>query len=210
MIKKILFAGLVLGFVCCGGSHVVLVPPAVDLAAAEPVGLIVFSVQNAKGDLDQIATQAFLQEATRNQRVPVLELGKMDEVLGKIGMRALDPDASRAIGERFKVRSFFVGDIRISKVKPQVDLSGVLNGNLRVRASMDIAVTGRLLSTDMGATLWTNSAALNGTLGMLSMGADGVPYFGMRDKDEATLKLLRELMYELTWDFRPTTRRVRD
>jgi hypothetical protein len=210
MIKKILVAGLVLGFVSCGGSHLVLVPPAVDLAAAEPVGLIVFSVQNAKGDLDQIATQVFLQEATRDQKVPVLELGKMDEVLGKVGLKALDPDASRAIGERFKIKAFFVGDIRISKVKPQVDLSGVLNGNLRVRASMDIAVTGRLLSTETGATLWTNSAALNGTLGMLSMSPEGVPYFGIRDKDEATMKLLRELMYELTWDFRPTTRRVKD
>jgi hypothetical protein len=210
MIKRILIVGLAVGFAACGGSHLVLVPPAVDLGAAEPLGLVVFSVQNAKGDLDQIATQVFLQEATRDQKVPVLELGKMDDVLGKIGLKALDPEASRAIGERFKVKAFFVGDIRISKVKPQVDLSGVLNGNLRVRASMDIAVTGRLLSTETGATLWTNSAALGGTLGLLNVGPDGVPYFGMRDKDEATMKLLRELMYELTWDFRQTTRRVKD
>ena len=206
MRKWIFLSGIALGVAACG--HYVIVPPAVDLMADEPLGLIRFSATNAKGDLDQLATQVFLQEITGSQRVAVLELGKLGDVLAKINMKSLDPDAARAIGERYRVKSFFNGEVRISKVRPHVDLAGVLDRNLRVRASFDIAVTGRLVSTETGATLWTNSSALNGTVGFLIMGEDGFPYFGMADKDEATLRLLRELMYDLTWDFRPTRRRI--
>jgi hypothetical protein len=208
MLKKILaIAGLAAGIVSCS-SHYVLDPPAVDLTTAEPIGLITFSVVNAKGDLDQVATQAFLEEVSGAQRVPILEIGKLDAVFAKIGMKTLGPDAARAIGQAYKVKSFFHGNVRISKVKPQVDLAGMLSGNLSVRASFDIAVTGRLVSAETGATLWTSSAARNGTLGMLSMGQDSIPYFGMADKDQATLNLLRNLMREMTWDFRPVRRRL--
>lgn len=208
MFKKILvIAGLAAAIVSCS-SHYVIDPPAVDLMSAEPIGLITFSVVNAKGDLDQVATQAFLQEVNGAQRVPILEFGRLDAVLAKTGMKALGPDTARAIGQAYKVKSFFHGDVRISKVKPQVDLAGVLTGNLAVRASFDIAVTGRLVSAETGATLWTSSAARNGTLGMLSMGEDSIPYFAMTDEDQATLNLLRNIMREITWDFRPTRRRV--
>jgi hypothetical protein len=207
MLKKIFLAGLAFGFVSCS-SHYVIVPPVMDLMTVEPVGLVMFSVENAKGELDQMATQAFLQEATGYQRVPVLEIGKLEDILGKLDLKALDQDAARAIGERYKVKSFFHGEIRVSKVKRQVDVAGVLHGNLRIRASLDIAVTCRLISAETGATLWTNSDTLNGTLGLLSIGEDGVPYFGVRDQDEATVRMLRELMFELTWDFRPTKRRI--
>jgi hypothetical protein len=207
MLKKMFMVGLAFGLVSCA-SHYVIVPPTMDLTTVEPVGLIMFSVENAKGDLDQMATQAFLQEATGYQKVPVLEIGKLEDVLGKLDLKTLDPDTARAIGERYKVKSFFHGDVRVSKVKRQIDVGGILRGNLRVRASLTIAVTGRLISTETGATLWTSAANLNGTLGLLSLGEDQVPYFGMRDRDDATIKLLREIMFELTWDFRPTKRRV--
>jgi hypothetical protein len=120
----------------------------------------------------------------------------------------LDQDAARAIGERYKLKSFFFGDVKVSRVKRQVDVGGVLQGNLRIRASLDISVTGRLISTETGATLWTSSSNENGTLALMSLGEDLVPYFGVRDQDEATRTLLHELMFDLTWDFRPTKRRI--
>lgn len=211
MPKKALYAlfvtGLALGVVSCS-SHYVLDPPAVDLRQFEPLGLITFSVVNAKGDLDQIATQSFVQHVTAAQRVPVLEFGKLDAVLSKTGATALDPEAAKAVGKSFEVKSFFHGDVRISKVKPQVDVAAVLGGSLAVRASFDIAVTVRLISTETGATLWTRSAAQNGTVGVLSLGADQVPVFGMTDKDQATMELISSLMHQLTWDFRSTERRI--
>jgi hypothetical protein len=208
MFKKILvIAGLAAGIVSCS-SHYVTDPPVVDLMTAEPIGLVTFSVVNAKGDLDEIATQSFLQHVTAAQRVPVLELGKPAAVLAKVGMKALDPTAAKAIGQSYDVKSFFYGDVRISRVKKQVDLTNVLAGNLAVRASFDIAVTVRLVSTETGATLWTKSASRNGTLGMVNMGVDQVPSFGMTDKDQTTMNMLRDLMHQLTWDFRPTERRI--
>src|SRR5512135_1885687 len=207
MRKKTLFVLLALGVAACS-SHYVLDPPAVDLTQDEPLGLVVFSVVNAKGDLDQIATQSFLQHVTAAQRVPVLEMGSVGAVLDKAGAPALDPDAAKAIGRAYDVKSFFHGEVRLSKVKSQVDLSGVFGGSVGVRASFDIAVTVRLVSAETGATLWTRSAAENGTVGMMHMGIDQVPSFAMGDKDQATLDLIADLMHRVTWDFRATERRI--
>jgi len=199
--------GLAFGAVSCS-SHYVLDPPAVDLSQFEPLGLITFSVVNAKGDLDAIATQSFVQHVTAAQRVPILEFGNLDAVFSKTGAKALDPEAAKAIGQSYAVKSFFHGDVRISKVKPQVDVAAVLGGSLAVRASFDIAVTVRLVSAETGATLWTRSAAQNGTVGVLSLGADQVPYFGMSDKDQAIMNIIADLMHRITRDFRPTERRI--
>ncbi len=207
MRKKYLLVLLALGVASCS-SHYVLDPPAVDLTTAEPIGLVLFSVVNAKGDLDQIATQSFLQHVTAAQRVPVLEMGRLDDVLAKADAKELDPAAAKAIGRTNEVRSFFHGEVRISKVKSQVDLSNVFGGSVGVRASFDITVTVRLVSAETGATLWTRSAAENGTVGMLHMGVDQVPSFGMGDKDQATLDLIADLMHRVTWDFRSTERRI--
>jgi hypothetical protein len=37
---------------------------------------------------------------------------------------------------------------------------------------------------------------------------DGVPVFSIREKSAAMAELLREVMFRLTWDFRPTRRRL--
>jgi len=122
----------------------------VDLAPDGPLGLITFSIVNATGDLDEIATQSFVQHVTAAQRAPVLELGRLDGVLSKTGTKALDPDAAKAIGKSCEVKSFFFGEVRISKVERQVDMTNVLSGNMAVRASFDIDVTVRLVSAETG------------------------------------------------------------
>jgi hypothetical protein len=208
MAKTSLAIVLCAGLAACGGSHVVLVPPAVDLAAYEPIGLVTFTVENARGDLDEYATQLFLQQITRSQQTPVLEMGKLDAVLAKIHAKSLDPETDKAIRETYGVKSFFLGSIKISKTKPSVDLTAALNQRLRIRTSTDITATARLVSAETGATLWTNSTTLNGTLGLLGAGAGETPYVSVRDQDQATRDFLRELLYELTWDFRPTRRRI--
>jgi hypothetical protein len=185
-----------------------IVPPAVDLTGYETVGLVTFKVEGAKGDLDSLSTQYFLQEVTGAQRVPVVELGRADEVLAGTGKRSFDREAALAVGEKHGVQVFFLGDVKISKVKPQVDLFAPLSKTLFVRTKFDIAMTGRLISAANGATIWTQSVVREGTVGSLGLGPDGVPVFGIRDKNEAMANLLREMMYRLTWDFRPTRRRL--
>ena len=192
----------------CAGNKYTIVPPAVDLTGYETVGLVTFKVENAKGDLDSLATQLFLQEVTAAQRVPVVELGRSDEVLAGIGKTAFNREAALAIGEKHGVEAFFLGEIKISKVKPQVDLLAPLSKALFVRAKFDIAVTARLVSAPNSAMLWTQSSVREGTVGALGMGADGVPTFGMQNKNEAMSNLLREMMFRMTWEFRPSRRRL--
>jgi len=191
----------------CAAKYTV-VPPAVDLTGYETVGLVTFKVEGAKGDLDSVSSQYFLQEITAAQRVPVIELGRAEEVLAGIGKTAFDRDAALAIGDKHGVQVFFLGEVRISKVKPQVDLFAPLSKALFVRTKFDIAMTGRLVSAANGATLWTRSNSREGTVGSLGLGPDGVPVFGLQDKNEAMADLLREMMYQLTWEFRPSRRRL--
>ncbi len=208
MIKKTALILLGLGLAAaCGHHEVVLNPPNVDLAQYEPVGLIAFTIEGAKGDIDQLASQAFLTQVNRAQRVPVLEMGKLEAVLEKVQASTVDPDSARAIGEAFRVRSFFLGTLKIKRMKAQVDLSAALNARLRVRTSTEVSATVRLVAADTGATLWTNQATLDGTLGVLGAGKDEVPYIAVRDQDRAARDFINELMFELTWDFRPTQSR---
>lgn len=204
MIKKALFIAALAGSIACRGGEIVTVPPEVDLASFGQLGLVTFGVENAKGDLDQMATQAFVQEVTRAQRTPVLELGALDALLARVQKKALDSEAVKAIGKLDGVGALFVGTITVSKVKPQVDIAGALS-QLRVRAGFDMSATVRLVSTETGATVWTNSRALNAAVGFLGLGGDGIPDFSMRDQNEAVQQALRELFFALTRDFRPTT-----
>lgn len=191
----------------CAAKYTI-VPPAVDLTGYETVGLVTFHVEGATGDLDGVATQFFLQEVTAAQRVPVVELGRADDVLAGTGKTAFGREAALAVGEKHGVQVFFLGEVKISKVKPQVDLFAPLSKALFVRTKFDIAVTGRLVSAGNGATVWTESIVREGTVGSLGLGPDGVPVFGLRDKNEAMNNLLREMMFQLTWDFRPTRQRL--
>lgn len=206
MIKKILWLLILFTFISC--SPVVLVPPEIDLLPYERVGLISFSIENAKGELDAMATQRFLQEITHFQRgVQIIELGPLEDVLGKINQASLDQEAVKAIGEHFGVTSFFHGKINVSDVKPQIDIAGLIR-HLRVRATFDISMTARLFSTETGATLWTDSADRRGVLAYMSMGPERIPYFDIRDQEEAYRRITEHLVYDLTRDFRPTKRRM--
>jgi hypothetical protein len=206
--RKKHFVWLVILAAVAGCVRYTIVPPAVDLTALGALGLVTFKAENANGDLDSVATQYFLQEVTAAQRVPVVELGRPDAVLADVGKTAFDRDAALAVGEKQGVEAFFLGEVKISKVKPQIDLLAPLSKALFVRAKFDIAVTARLVSSMNGATLWTESIVREGTIGAVGMGDDGVPVFSMKDKSSAMDDLLREIMFRLTWDFRPTRQRL--
>jgi hypothetical protein len=207
MRAKIVVASLVVLAAVAGCVKYTIVPPAVDLAALGSIGLVTFKAENAKGDLDAVATQYFLQEITAAQRVPVVELGPADAVLADIGRTSFDRDAILALGQKQGVEAVFTGEIKVTKVKPQIDLAAPLTKTLFARAAFDLGVTARLVSTGNGATLWTDSALRQGTVGAVGMD-DGVPVFSVREKSAAMAQLLREVMFRLTWDFRPTRRRL--
>jgi hypothetical protein len=191
----------------CGGARYIVVPPAIDLAGLGTIGLVTFKAADVKGDLDAAATQAFLEEVTAAQRVPVVELGPAATVLADIGRPAFDREAALALGQKHGLDAVFIGEIAVTKVKPQIDLAAPLSKTLFARAAMDMSVKVRLVDTANGATLWTNSAVRQGTVGSVGMD-NGVPVFAVRDKNAAMNDLLRQIMFQMTWDFRPTRQRL--
>ena len=190
----------------CSAKYTI-VPPAIDLAGLGTIGLVTFKAADVKGDLDAAATQAFLEEVTAAQRVPVVELGPAATVLAEIGRPAFDREAALALGQKHGLDAVFIGEIAVTKVKPQIDLAAPLSKTLFARAAMDMSVKVRLVNTANGATLWTNSAVRQGTVGSVGMD-NGVPVFAVRDKNAAMNDLLRQIMFQMTWDFRPTRQRL--
>lgn len=205
LVRSVALAALVALSVGC--ARYAIVPPAVDLGAAGTLGLVTFRVENAKGDLDAVATQYFLREVMAAQRVPVVELGAPEALLADLGKTAFDREAILAVGQRQGVEALFLGEIRVTEVKPRIDLAAPLSKTLFARAAFDIKVTARLVAAADGATLWTGSVARQATVGTVGMDG-GVPVFSVRDKSAAMDDVLREVMFRLTWDFRPTRVRL--
>ena len=201
------FAFLVILAAVAGCVRYTIVPPAIDLSQLGQIGLITLKADNAKGDLDVAATQYFLREISAAQRIPVVELGPQDAVLADIGRAAFDRDTALAIGEKQGIDAFFVGEIAVTKIKPQVDILAPLSKAVFARAAFDMAVKVRLVSTANGATLWTDSANRQGTVGAIGMDG-GVPVFSLRGESAALNETLRQIMFQVTWDFRPTRQRL--
>ena len=204
------FAFVLIVAAAVGGcaAHYVLVPPAVDLTQLGNLGLVTLKTADAKGDLDAVASQDLLEEVTAAQRVPVVELGPPDAVLAGLGKTAFDRETILALGQKHNIDAFFAGEIGLTKVKPQLDLAAPLSRTLLARSAMNMTVRIRLVSAKTGATLWTNSATRQITLGSVGI-EGGVPVFAVRDKETALNDVVRRVMYQLTWDFRPTQQRVR-
>ena len=190
----------------CAAKYTI-VPPAVDLASVGTIGLVTLEADNTKGDLGAVATQYFLEEVTAAQRVPVVELGPAETVLAGVGKAAFDREAVLALRDKHGVDAVFVGEIQVTKVKPQIDLAAPLSKTLFARTAFDISMKVRLVSAANGATLWTQSATREGTVGAVGMD-NGVPVFSVRDKSAAMAETLRDIAYRLTWDFRPSRRRL--
>lgn len=204
--KHAVFA-LILAAAVAGCAKYTIVPPLVDLTRSGSLGLVMFKAEGAKGDLDATATQLFLQEVNAAQGVAVVELGPAEAVLADLGKTAFDRDAALAIGEKQGLEAFFVGEMTVTKVKPRVDLAAPLQKTLLARTAFDVALKVRLVSGRDGATLWTRSSQGQATVGTVGING-GAPVFSVRDKDTAMYQLLRDMAFRLTWDFRPTRRRL--
>jgi hypothetical protein len=206
MRKIIVKFSLFLLFIACG--RYAWFPPEVDIPPEQKIGLIQFDVKNAEGDLGVFATDRFLEEIIQAQRgARLLELGTLEEVLADLGADRLDTDVIRKIGAHHGVDSIFTGEIVLSDVKPQVSVDAFIK-NLGVRATFTINVSAKLKSTDSGVVLWTNSVERRETVAYFGLMHGEEPYFGVQDKDEANRRLIDQIIHDLTWDFRPTKRRI--
>jgi hypothetical protein len=198
----------IVSFFASACGPVVLDPPMIDLFSMERIGLISFGLEKAQGKLDSIATQRFLQEVQWAQRgVQVVELGTREDVLADLGLDRLGPDAAKAIGDKYGVAAFFTGNVMVSDVRPEIDLATIIK-TLSVRASFTIEISARLIDTDSGATLWTDSVSDDRSVAKLTIMEGRIPWFDLRSQEKVYRKMMDRLVTAITRDFRPTRRRL--
>ena len=201
-------AAILLTFLLAGcAGHRVLVPPHLDLTERQPVGLVTFTIENARGSLHEVATQRFLQEIFAGQPgVEVLELGDAERLLADVGETELNARVARAIGEEHGIPAVFVGHIRVGDVQPRGELRGLRLPRLEATVQVDLTV--RLLSTSTGATIWSATNRAEERVGHLAI-FDGEVDFSAENPNEAYGRLVEVLVYDLTRDLRPTWARAR-
>jgi hypothetical protein len=192
----------------CSRTVLVPVPPRVDLNAFGTLGVVEIA-SNAGPAVDARATrdfQARLHAAQPGTRL--LEIGSRAAVLAAVGARQFDAEALRKIGERYGVGAVFLGEITYSDPKTSVKITDItrLEGGARTVIRGDMS--GKLLETRSGASVWSSTAWATRQLGRVSVSADrGVS--GTVQSADPREEMVSTLLLHLTGDFRPGTARQR-
>jgi hypothetical protein len=177
------------------------VPARLDLAPYGRIALVTFSADQANRPLSTMATQRFAEALLHSQTgVELLELGAGDSSLMDIAARGDVAALAKALGKDKDVPAVFVGQLTMSKVKPQGRISA---SGVNLRAGVNAELTVQLLSTKTGGTMWRSSAAANGTLGRVAI-SDQLPSVSVRDRDDTYAAVVRQLIADVTRDLRPT------
>lgn len=201
MKNSIKWLAVVLAVAALGGCcKRVMMAPAVDLKQNEVVGIIEFDM-NEQGRLGAYATQKFLQAITRDQPgIEIVELGKEADVLAAVGEKAMTPDAVKAIGEKYDLRSLFIGHIEVSDVTPRIEL-GIVFPHVSASADVEAMMTARLVKTSNAATVWSGAGTDKRSVGQVTV-FKGFFSFDAEDPERAYGELVKGLVYKTTRDFR--------
>src|SRR6266850_2015997 len=187
---------------CGGGRRSVLVPPRLDLQPYGRLGLVTFTVENAKGSLHEFATERFAEDLLAAQPgTEVLELGTQDSLLRRVGEKELGIAAAQELGKQREVGAVFAGHLKVTNPKGTGGLAGLVTPHLEATVRVDLTV--RLLSTRSGATLWRSSAWATERVGHVAL-IGGQLDFSAKDPKEAYGPLVNTLIRLVTQDMRST------
>ncbi len=186
----------------CSNTILVPVPSRMDLKQYGTIGLVHFTT-NSDPALTTFATQQF-QEHVQGAfpGTPILDLGTKEAVLKTIGATQLDADAMTLIGKKYGVSAVFLGEVVYSDPKTDVTLNDLttLNGSIQTEIRGD--VSGKLMETQVGASVWSSSAWAKRQLTGVSVS----PKRGLRTvigDSNPRKEMVPALMFHLTEDFRP-------
>jgi hypothetical protein len=202
-------AWVLASLLACSKTIVVTHPPAVDLKALGTIGVVPFRVDGVlPGEHD--VTHRFLATMQASQPgVRLLELGPEQDVLAAVGKEGLGIDAVKAIGARYGVDALLTGRLAITEARPSVFVGPNLD-SLHAGASVHGSLQARLQETRTAATVWTNGAHGDYSLGSLHLtGNGGPPTMCWPDADSQYETMLGELVAVTTNNFRPTYERRR-
>src|SRR3990172_9380290 len=150
---------LVSGLACA--SKRVLVPARMDLHPYGKIGLVTFTVENAKGNLHQFATERFAENVLAAQPgLEILELGNIDTLLARVGERELGILTAQELGRQHGVAAVFAGHLKITNPNVAGGIAGILTPRLEATIRTDLTV--RLLSPPSGGTGGRSSAGATG------------------------------------------------
>jgi hypothetical protein len=190
----------------CSNTVLVTVPPRMDLKPYGTLGILEFT-SNADPAISHFATQRF-QEHVQGAYpgTPILELGARDAVLEAAGATQLDAEAIKKIGQKYGVSALFVGNIVYSEPNTDVRLIDItkLQGGVRTEIKGDIS--GKLLETKSGASVWSSSAWAKRQLGGVTVSGKNGVSASVRDSNPRK-DMVPALIFHLTEDFRPTSMR---
>jgi len=177
------------------------VPARLDLQRYDRVAVVTFVSDAEHGSLGALATQRFAESVLASQGgFELLELSRTDSLLRELPPSADPAVLARALGEEGEIPAVFVGDLKVSGVRPKARLDPA---DVNLRATVSAELTVRLLSTRTGGTLWRSSSVATGTVGKVAL-AGGLPSVAVRDTEEAYGDMVHELVADVTRDLRPT------
>ena len=187
----------------CSHTEKVLVPPRVELKAYHSIGVIEFST-NAEDTLKPYVTQNFIQNVQSAQPgTRILELGDEEQLLRSLGHSRLNPETIQSIGRKYNVDAVILGHLQVSEIKPKISVFTAAKA-LNAKVYIELALRTRILETDSGATLWTKATTGKTQVARISLMEGGPISFGISDPKEKYGKLVPNLVYVNTHDFRST------
>lgn len=161
------------------------VPARLDLEPYGRIALVAFTAERTDSAMSALATRRFAEALLASQGVELLEL---------------DAAPADSTLERLHVPAMFVGELKLSDVRPH---GGLSPAGMSVRGGVSAELSVRLLSRRTGGTVWRSSAAANGTVGRVTL-TRGLPSVAVRDREAAYGELVQTLVAGVTRDLRPT------
>ena len=194
--------GVVLAFIVVAGlacaAKRVLVPARIDLHPYGRIGLVTFSVENAKGNLHQFATERFAENVLSAQPgIEILELGNIDTLMDRVGEREVGPLTAQELGKQRGVAAVFAGHLKVTNPAASGGIAGLLTPHLEATVRTDLTV--RLLSATSGGTVWRSSAWATQRIGGVSI-VGGQINFGARDPKTAYGPMVNTIVNIVTQD----------
>jgi len=175
--------------------------PVVDLTEYGRVGFIDVS-SSAEGEIAKVASQELVEKIMQidKEKITVVELGSEEELLRAVGRERIDPETIQMIGKKYNVGVMVSSHLNISEVRPHLDISTITE-SLGVKADVDASLIVKLLETEGGGTLWTDSVEDTQSVASVSIGSGGLFHFDASTPEKAYGELVRNLVRKISRDF---------
>jgi hypothetical protein len=197
--------GVILCSTSCGGGTWIQIPPRIDLARYEILGVIEFN-STAEGSLAPYTTRKFIEEMRADQgMIRVVELGPEEALLESLGLTRLDRAAFQAIAAEHGLTSIVAGRLDVSGVRPAISIRPNLSG-ISAAADVDADLAVRMIEAESGASIWSRSAEATSRVGHVSLGG-GTFDFDADDPERAYGELVQVLVDAVTAEFKITWER---